>query len=379
MKPFHTFVLINENAGADVTQAVLDEIAEAVNAALQGEFKDAWGYDYLCRAGTDLASVGPNEKAVRIQADSTVQGAAGFHDDGSIQVFRDGLPSLTSGAFALSVVISHEIFETAGDLAANRWADDGGGTEYALELCDAVEAYSYKGWNGVALSDFLLPAFFDPTGEAPYSHAQYAPAPFTTAPASGADYQIVRRVSESGAQQVTAIQGSIPESRKNAKIHPSSRTSRRLDAARSLASDLRPWARETPSTPETPSGKLSGMANPFARPRAPIPPLYPPGDPRAPAAAPVAKPTATYPATAPTAPAPAPLPPVTQAPEAKTPGALVGKLFVAFVEKQTAGRIVLTPLEKTILEDIAKGLGAALEAEAEALLAHANAALPAKP
>jgi len=231
MKTFHTFVLVNQNAGADVTPDVLTQIAAAVDHVLTHSFQGHWGGSFRCRAGDP--TIGADEVAVQIQADSTVQGAAGFHDDGSVQVFRDGLPSLTSGAFALSVVVSHEIFETAGDPGANRWSDNGNGTEYALELCDAVEGFCYtpdipagQPGAGVSISDYLLPAFFDPGGTSPFSFQGNATAPMTTAPDNGADYQITRTVDENGAQQVTAI-GNIHESAKKRKAHPSSRTSRR--------------------------------------------------------------------------------------------------------------------------------------------------------
>ncbi len=359
MKPFHTFVLVNENAGEDVTPAVLDLIADAINTALASEFRAAWGYDYACRAGTDLASVGPGEKAVRIQARSTVPGAAGFHDDDSIQVFRDGLPSLISGALALSVVISHEIFETCGDLAANRWADDGQGKEYALELCDGVEAFFYEkfGISGqddtpVALSDFLLPSFFDPAGEAPYSFKDNAKAPFTTAPASGADYQIVRKVNETGAGQVTAIEGAWHPSRDCAKRHRSSRTTRRLyGGPRAHEAPLAEGDQALPST-SIADRRTVGRMNPLAPNRRPLPPQYAPGDPRDPRIA-GERIAAGPPASRPHA------PPAVRPAEATTPGSFLARLFLSLVAQYSG--LILDDAERAILNYMAGNIATGLE------------------
>jgi hypothetical protein len=302
MKLFTTFVLVNEDAGPDVTPDILSSIANAIDQALFAEFQKAWGRIYRCRA--EDGHLAPDELPVHIQASSTIQGAAGYHDDEGIYVFRDGLPSLTEGAFALSVVISHEIFETAGDPAANRWADTGQGEEFALELCDAVEAHSYvrrvpSGSSStsleVSLSDFLLPSFFDPSGSAPYSFTGAASAPFATAPADGEDYQIVRSVVANEGQvtalRVTSIRGArstgiaaIRPERRSAKSHPMSRTARRLIGSRHIH-------HAAPSAPITVADvKVAATVgvpppvahrSPFGPPRAPLPLHYPPGDPRA--------------------------------------------------------------------------------------------------
>jgi len=231
--PNTRFVLVNDGAGADVTDEVLTNIAAAIDHVLKNSFRAYWGGLFSCRADAPNVAFGPNEVKVAIKASSDVEGAAGYHDDGGIYVFRDGLPSLTSGAFSLSVVCSHEIFEAAGDPGANRWADNGNGQEVALELADAVEGFCFEPpipagqpGAGVSVSDFVLPAFFDPGGEAPFSHMNKPTAPLTTATDSGLDYQIVRSVDESGEQQVTAI-GNWHVGRDGAKRHPSSRTSRR--------------------------------------------------------------------------------------------------------------------------------------------------------
>jgi hypothetical protein len=231
LPPNARFVLTNDGAGADVTDAFLSSCAASIDHVLTHSFKDAWGGQYTCVSSAAAVPALPQDVKVSLQADSSVQGAAGYHDDGGIYCFRDGLPALSSGAFAFSVVISHEVFEAAGDPGACRWSDNGQGEEVALEFCDAVESFSFvPPGQSDDVSDFLLPSFFDPGGVAPFSHLGKPTAPMTTASANGTDYQIVRSVDENGAQQVTAA---VPghtfsrHPRANAKFHPSSRTRRR--------------------------------------------------------------------------------------------------------------------------------------------------------
>jgi hypothetical protein len=146
-------------------------------------------------------------------------GAIAFHavNNSGIPTAYDAitLSDTLTGPGGFSVAISHELCETAGDPGANRWADDGKKTEHALELCDAVEAFSYPisiGGTQVYVSNFLLPAFFVPNALGPYDWMTAngltpvtAPSgPLATAVASGGDYQIVRTVNENGSKQVTS-------------------------------------------------------------------------------------------------------------------------------------------------------------------------------
>ena len=224
MKPLHHLVLVDDNAGADVTPEVLGQIAAAVQRQVREHWAPLWGHPNVTI--TTGPAPGPTDEAVPvyIRASSDVAGAAGYHDDEGIYVFRDGVPSLLTGAFSLSVVVSHEILETLGDSGANRWADTGRGFMVALEMCDVVESFSYD-IDGVSVSDFTTPSFFDPTGQAPYSYLNKPGAPMTPASDGGADYQIELKVNENGEQQVTADLSGHP--RAVVKLHPSSRTSRR--------------------------------------------------------------------------------------------------------------------------------------------------------
>jgi hypothetical protein len=67
-----------------------------------------------------------------------------------------------AGTYAVSSVASHEACETDGDPFCNDWSDTGHGILVAKELCDPVEADVYD-IDGVAVSNFVLPEWFDPT------------------------------------------------------------------------------------------------------------------------------------------------------------------------------------------------------------------------
>lgn len=232
-----SFVLVNESTttdlalGGELTPVVLQQIASAIELQLNTDVADEWGGVYAVRVDTSEANAHEDEIPILIK-DSLPEapGAAGYHattptGQPVIYVGRDGSNSLIIGGQALSVTISHECCEAAGDPGANRWADDGAGSEFALELCDAVESFYYQ-IAGVCVSDFVTQNFFVPGAPGPYSRTKAATAALTTATANGGDYQIVRAVNESGAQQVTA-KGTIAPHRLARKRHPMSRSFRR--------------------------------------------------------------------------------------------------------------------------------------------------------
>jgi hypothetical protein len=61
----------------------------------------------------------------------------------------------------VSLTASHELFEMAIDPIANLWAEAKGGTEYAYEMCDAVEEDVFL-VDGLEMSNFVYPEWFEP-------------------------------------------------------------------------------------------------------------------------------------------------------------------------------------------------------------------------
>jgi hypothetical protein len=247
------FVLVNESKstaagqGGVLMPATLQDIAVAVSWQLNGDVAAEWGGTgtYSVRVGQpDGSDVQPTEVAIWIKdALPDAPGAAGYHDrlgNGAAVVYigRDGSDSLTQGGNALSVTISHECCEAAGDPPANFWADRGDGNEEALELCDRVEDTSYAAPNGVTVSNFLLRAAFDPGASAPYDKLGVLKDRTGMTPGG---YVILRTASSDEHQQTpsgksaagasakhrVSIQGTIRTSKLNKKKNPSSRTYRR--------------------------------------------------------------------------------------------------------------------------------------------------------
>jgi hypothetical protein len=158
--------------GSVFTPQVAARIAAAIDAQLNGEFAAEWGGTYAVRA--DGAPLQDGEIEIAIFQSEDVSGAAGYHDktpDGQpyIHVALDDAATLTSVTAALSVIITHECCETAGDPGANRWADRAGTIQEALETCDRVEDVAYDK-DGVSVSDFLLQSAFDPGAPPPYDY-----------------------------------------------------------------------------------------------------------------------------------------------------------------------------------------------------------------
>lgn len=231
------FVLIDESNGATtssgqaMTPAVLTQIAQAAEVYLNRDVAAEWGGNYRVRAGAGASDVQPGEIVFALLRDLPgAPGAIAYHDVNGqgVPVAFDGitLSGTLLGPGGVSAAITHELAETAGDAACNLWADGGDGSEYAHELCDAVESGDYD-ILGVRCSNFVLRAFFDPGSVGPYDYMTRAglggngPAkPFGTA--SGG-YQILRNAGANSHQ----IWGAIRPERFAKKAHWSSRTFRR--------------------------------------------------------------------------------------------------------------------------------------------------------
>lgn len=135
--------------------------------------------------------------------------------------------TLFESANSVAVTLSHELLEMLGDEDVNVWCDAEDGYEYARELCDAVEADAYV-IDGVHVSNFVLPTFFDPSAPHNITRFDYRSrlgAPFTMLPGG---YQI-RRGADGRVENVWGDM--FPEWKRAAKAHPASRTSRRAASA----------------------------------------------------------------------------------------------------------------------------------------------------
>ena len=154
--------------GSKLSSVILANIAEAVQAQVNNEFADEWGAQVTVRVGTDLNDAHPGEWVYGFQdVLPDAPGASAFH-----ALDKKGIPyalcAITTcgslyGPDGVSVDVSHEILETAGDIGANQFAVDNQGSLHAVEMCDAVEIQTYpktsKNGTVVQVSNWLLRAW----------------------------------------------------------------------------------------------------------------------------------------------------------------------------------------------------------------------------
>lgn len=239
------------NQSQRVSDAEVEAMTAAVMRQLSRDVAPFYGLvpamEFVPRGGTpiDFAAL------AYVIDEPDIDGALGYHDEDEdgrpyIKVFvnptLDHGGAVLTGADAVSVTLSHEVLELVGDSPANKWVDGPDGRDYAYELCDAVEGDAYE-LDGVSVSNFVLPAFFDPRAEEG-SRMDYLfklQRPFTMTPGG---YQIVRtepgRVGQvfarTGAHCAVALTDSVhflfgpevPEWRRQGKVDKYRKLGRRL-------------------------------------------------------------------------------------------------------------------------------------------------------
>jgi hypothetical protein len=138
----------------------LGKLVSALDKQMQRDFVPIWGYPTKLYV-TDKPK--PDEWQVVFLDDADAANALGYHD-----ITKDGQPvskvfvrTTIAAGQKVSVTASHELLEMMIDPGAQLWAQNAGGLFYAYEMCDAVEEQEYE-IDGVAVSDFVHPAFFEP-------------------------------------------------------------------------------------------------------------------------------------------------------------------------------------------------------------------------
>lgn len=200
-----------QNESTVATDAEVADIARAIQHQVSYDAGPEWSLPRVQVVIVPKGGKPPKGYWQMVILDTSDQaGALGYHD-----LTAEGLPLGKAFAatdkeygLALSVTVSHEVLEMLGDPEINRWAlDYRDGRLHSMELCDAVEADTdgYIGVNGVLLSNFVLPAFFEPqaTGRpgARFDHLGQLREPFQTRKGG---YQSVIKLS--GADNVSQIQ-----------------------------------------------------------------------------------------------------------------------------------------------------------------------------
>ena len=148
----------------------LYQIVQGIQTQIHRDFAPIWGVDADLISVPKGATADPKTWWLVLLDDSDQAGALGYHE-----LNPQGLPLgkvfiKTDLQYGLkwSVTMSHEILEMLCDPDINltSFIQDTAtsGYLYAFEMCDAVEddQFSYN-VGGVAVSDFVLPSYFQPS------------------------------------------------------------------------------------------------------------------------------------------------------------------------------------------------------------------------
>jgi hypothetical protein len=158
--------------GVDVSQSDLTRVSAALSKQVQRDFQPIWEVDATVDAYLKLEDVPTDYWPILVM--QNVQGAAGYHED------KDGQPfAVVQFGDDWSLTASHECLEMLADpwgtrLQAGQLLDQAvqlgqpaRRVRYLVEVCDPGESgqYSYQ-VNGIQVSDFLTPNFYDPVRSA---------------------------------------------------------------------------------------------------------------------------------------------------------------------------------------------------------------------
>ena len=147
-----------------ITASELTKVAAALQKQATRDFGPIWNTQANVSAFTRLEDVPTDYWPVIVQDDINTPGAAGVHEDKNGQPF-----ALVQYDADWSLTASHETLEMLGDPFGNRLVAGTspkakqGRVNFLVEVCDPSEdrpfAYTV---NGVTVSDFYTPHFFDP-------------------------------------------------------------------------------------------------------------------------------------------------------------------------------------------------------------------------
>jgi hypothetical protein len=164
--------LVSDTPVVDFSQ--ISAVAAALQKQVTRDFGSIWAVDATVGAFDALESVPVDYWPVIVRDDINQPGAAGYHTDDTGQPF-----SLVQADANWALTASHEVLEMLADPFGSRTVagspppdapDPVSGFErvvYLVEVCDPCEdaQFAYSA-NGVTVSDFITPAYYNPTASA---------------------------------------------------------------------------------------------------------------------------------------------------------------------------------------------------------------------
>lgn len=183
-----TVALIDRSTIA--TAVDLDALAKALTIQV-GHLADA-GYNVFANVKAYRREPPADAWQLVILDDTDQADALGYHTttpEGH-PLGRVFVRTVTEMGLNWTVTASHELIEMLVDPWAVLAVDLGDGTWVAWEACDPVEADAY-GYliNGVAVSDFITPAWFTPGAAGPYDYRGHLHRPLALLPGGYAAVQ----------------------------------------------------------------------------------------------------------------------------------------------------------------------------------------------
>jgi hypothetical protein len=173
--------VVNESTVLD--GADLQPVVTALQTQLDRDFAPAW------HTTAELALI-PSGQQPPAEAwwlvlldDADQAGALGYHDltSAGLPMGKVFVRTAQDAGVDWQVTASHELLETLADpyidLTVFDMASDTTGTLYAYEACDAVEAAQYE-IDGVPVSDFVTPQWFERGADGPFDHLRQTSAAF---------------------------------------------------------------------------------------------------------------------------------------------------------------------------------------------------------
>lgn len=175
------FCVVDVDVGLPTDEKLAYALAQTIQ--LQQHLAPAWNADRSQTVRVAIPAAPPlkGEVQIRLMKNATQAGALGYHDqqpDGTPIIYVFVLLAKQYGD-AWTSVASHEVGEVLGDPRLRRSTQTSKGF-CALEICDAVEADIYiievtvgpSVWK-VAMSNFCLPAWFEPSQSNPGEKYDY--------------------------------------------------------------------------------------------------------------------------------------------------------------------------------------------------------------
>lgn len=154
--------LVSEVSGIPFSE--LTRVSAALQKRVSRDFGPIWDVTGTCDPFNKLEDVPIGYWPIIVRDDIGTPGAAGVHEDKNGQPF-----ALVTAGDGWALTASHEALEMLADPFGNRVvAGDSpkkgqGRVEFLVEVCDPCEAAQFGySVNGITLSDFYTPHYFDP-------------------------------------------------------------------------------------------------------------------------------------------------------------------------------------------------------------------------